>query len=68
MNDDDFDQMPPPDVIEEMLKGCRCCRMCSNPPCDGAMAGGMCDEADCHCDDDHDYRDDDLDDRDFENS
>lgn len=41
------DPLPPPDVIEEMMKHCRCCECCRNPPCDGVMAGGMCDEQSC---------------------
>ena len=40
------DHMPPPEFFEEMAKHCRCCQECSNPPCDGVCAGGMCDQ---HC-------------------
>ncbi len=41
---------PPPEFYEVMARHCRCCTDCSNPPCDGVCAGGMCDEQ-CHCDD-----------------
>lgn len=47
--------LPPPHVIEEMMKHCRCCPCCRNPPCDGVMAGGLCDEFGCE---DDEYRDD----------
>lgn len=43
--------LPPLDVIERMAKDCRCCIECANPPCDGVMAGGVCDRR-CTCDED----------------
>lgn len=58
---DDYDPMPPPDVIERLAKDCRCCQACGSVPCDGVMAGGMCDEARCSCDDEPSDRDDDED-------
>lgn len=49
-----FDEwMPPQELIERMAKVCRCCPECGAPPCDGCMAGGMCDEFRCSCDDEH---------------
>jgi hypothetical protein len=61
VNDDDM--MPPPDVIEAFMKHCSCCQCCQNPPCDGVMAGGMCDERRCIRDDERDdeYYDDECD-------
>jgi len=39
-------------VINEWLKQCTCCPECGQMrPCNGVMAGGMCDSA-CDCDDD----------------
>jgi hypothetical protein len=43
--------LPPQDVIEAFMKHCDCCQCCQNPPCDGVMAGGMCDEQRCAHDD-----------------
>lgn len=47
---------------EEFLAGCamhcRCCCECWQVPCDGCVAGGICDEV-CRCDDDDIYDDDD---------
>ena len=40
---------PPPHVISEWLKQCTCCPVCQQKPCDGVMAGGMCDDL-CDCD------------------
>lgn len=40
--------------IKESMRYCSCCPLCSDPPCDGAMAGGVCDQAPCRCDDDWD--------------
>ena len=37
--------------VASCLKDCRCCRACNWRPCEGAMAGGLCDELDCRCDD-----------------
>ena len=45
----------PQSVINEWAKYCTCCPQCSQQiPCDGVMAGGMCDSL-CDCDDDFDY-------------
>lgn len=57
--------MPPQAVLDNMATHCRCCRTCASAPCDGVMAGGMCDEARCSCDDDF-TRYDDVDDDDAE--
>jgi hypothetical protein len=46
-----YDWNPPPSFFREMAKACRCCQTCGQPPCDGVLAGGMCDEY-CHCRDD----------------
>lgn len=52
MTDDDM--MPPPEVIEAFAKDCRCPPCCADMPCAGAMAGGICDDRRCRCDDDID--------------
>lgn len=31
---------------------CRCCPFCSSRPCDGCLAGGVCDRMRCTCEDD----------------
>jgi hypothetical protein len=49
---DDFD--PPPDVIEAWARDCRCCPWCSECPCPGCCAGGICDAVPCGCDYDRD--------------
>jgi len=41
---------PPNHVMNEWRKACGCCPECSPYPCDGVMAGGMCDHLDCECD------------------
>ena len=40
----------PDEVIEIWLSHCDCCRDCGSGPCEGVMAGGMCDQA-CRCED-----------------
>lgn len=40
--------------VAMMAKHCHCCPACRNPPCDGALAGGMCDQSRCRCDDESD--------------
>jgi hypothetical protein len=35
--------------VREQRKHCRCCTQCGTSPCDGVLAGGMCDQW-CHCD------------------
>ena len=40
----------PQDVIENWLKECHCCPLCGQDrPCEGVMAGGLCDDF-CQCD------------------
>jgi hypothetical protein len=41
---------PPDDVVSEWARQCSCCPQCSQHPCDGVAAGGMCDNAECECD------------------
>ena len=36
--------------VSSMRKYCHCCSQCAQTPCDGVLAGGMCDEW-CTCDD-----------------
>lgn len=36
--------------LEECAKDCHCCPICWDFPCDGVMAGGLCDDM-CICDD-----------------
>jgi hypothetical protein len=44
--------MPPPQyVVDEWKKECDCCPECNQCPCDGVMAGGLCDNMPCNCDD-----------------
>lgn len=40
--------------IASCSKVCRCCPQCCDHPCAGTMAGGLCDEMRCHCDDEPD--------------
>lgn len=47
-------------------RDCRCCQDCSECPCGGCLAGGMCDDAECHCDDCSDPCGDDGYDSDYE--
>lgn len=42
----------PQELINEWLRQCDCCPMCSDVPCGGVMCGGLCDKA-CHCEDLH---------------
>ena len=37
--------------LYDLAKDCKCCPDCSEQPCEGLMAGGLCDEM-CMCDDD----------------
>lgn len=54
---EDNDYHPPQHVVEEWKKHCKCCPNCSDHPCDGVSAGGMCDDIECICDnDDLDYK------------
>jgi len=34
--------------LQELAEECTCCRNCVDPPCEGLMAGGFCDEL-CFC-------------------
>jgi hypothetical protein len=45
---------PPPEVIAEWARTCRCCPACGHPPCPGCCAGGVCDAMPCHCNPDGD--------------
>lgn len=52
--DDEQDERGRAAWIAEMSKHCRCCALCGqNPPCDGVLAGGLCDDV-CSCDDRYD--------------
>jgi len=55
-DEDKFNQIPD-EVWSGWVKECSCCPICSPSPCDGVMAGGLCDQI-CHCDDE-DYIDED---------
>lgn len=37
--------------IAEASRHCRCHPCCWSHPCDGVLAGGMCDRMRCSCDD-----------------
>lgn len=50
-NEDDYDI--PPEVLASAAKHCTCCPICVGCPCDGCLAGGMCDDM-CTCDEDED--------------
>lgn len=43
--------------IVNCAEACNCCPNCGSVPCGGCMAGGMCDNSPCRCDDEewHDY-------------
>jgi hypothetical protein len=43
------DYCPPQHVMDEWRKACNCCPLCSPCPCDGVVAGGLCDESACDC-------------------
>jgi hypothetical protein len=45
------DYMPPPSVMEAVAIKCSCCSQCWGCPCDGVMAGGLCDGMKCTCND-----------------
>lgn len=45
---------PPPEFYDEMARACKCCSICTNTPCDGVCAGGVCDMWTCRCFDDED--------------
>lgn len=51
------DDGPPQDVIDAWALNCRCCPHCSEHPCPGCCAGGVCDGATCECDDEQDEPD-----------
>jgi len=59
MVDDAVDGYDPDDdpayhrYIAAAAKECNCCSVCCRVPCDGCLAGGMCD-ATCHCSEDDD--------------
>lgn len=38
------------EFVRGMAKHCNCCPDCSSVPCDGVLAGGLCDES-CVCED-----------------
>jgi hypothetical protein len=49
----DINEIPQP-VMNEWLRQCTCCFVCGQMrPCNGVMAGGLCDNA-CHCEDEFD--------------
>lgn len=51
-----MDDIEIPDyVLYNWQTYCTCCPVCQQKPCDGAMCGGLCDDA-CNCDDE-DYLD-----------
>jgi hypothetical protein len=39
------------DWMADIAKDCKCCPICSDYPCGGVQAGGICDQAECTCDD-----------------
>lgn len=51
------EQEPPQAFFDECAKACRCCPICSERPCAGTMAGGVCDEVRCSCFDESDLDD-----------
>ena len=40
------------EFVSELASHCFCCQECSSIPCDGVLAGGLCDNL-CSCDDEH---------------
>lgn len=42
--------------IRAAALACHCCPVCCSPPCDGCLAGGVCDDAACRCDELDEYR------------
>lgn len=55
---DPFDDASYRRFVLEAARACRCCQDCSECPCGGCLAGGLCDDAECHCDDDATDQDD----------
>ncbi len=55
-NDDETAAIDPYDkpeyhaLVEAAAKGCRNCPSCSECPCPACLAGGVCDDRECHCD------------------
>jgi hypothetical protein len=47
---DPYDQPGHRLFIEQAARDCRCCPVCSNPPCDGVLQGAPCDAWRCRCD------------------
>ena len=54
MSDSDEDYTPPQYVINEWAKQCYCCSECNPHPCDGVIAGGVCDHMPCECNGEYD--------------
>lgn len=48
----------PADAVEALSQGCRCCSTCGDWPCAGVLAGGVCDQQGCSCDDEAEEDDD----------
>lgn len=46
------------EFVNACSKHCQCCGRCGDHPCPGSMAGGICDQARCYCDDEPEDRDD----------
>jgi hypothetical protein len=62
MEEDPYNTPAYAELCARLAKDCRCgCFECANRPCDGLLAGGMCDEATCHCTDDDRWGDEDED-------
>ncbi len=60
---DPFDDPSYRRFILDAARDCRCCQDCSECPCPGCLAGGICDDDECHCDDygyDYDQEEDDV--------
>ena len=51
MNDYEPDDSAYAEYVANAAKTCRCCNVCWSNPCAACLAGGICDDMVCHCDD-----------------
>lgn len=56
---DPFDDPSYRAFVTDAAVTCRCCSRCWDSPCGACLAGGICDEMACHCDDEPEDDDDD---------
>lgn len=58
VEEDPFDSPEYQEFVNDLASECKCgCAECGNSPCDGLLAGGLCDGMGCTC---NEYEDDDF--------